>query len=53
MNTEILTTNQKGKITESEILRAALILGIEVSVPFGDKTRYDQIWDINGKLIRV
>jgi len=24
-----------------------------VSIPFGDKERYDQIWDINGKLIRV
>lgn len=27
--------------------------GISVSIPFGDKDRYDQIWDINGKLIKI
>lgn len=49
----IMDTNQKGKITEIEVLSHMLKLGYSVSVPFGDKDRYDQIWDINGKLLRV
>ena len=48
-----MDTNQKGKITELKILLKATELGIEVSIPFGDKSRYDQIWDIKGKLYKV
>lgn len=48
-----MNTNDKGKITETAILYHAIKLGINVSIPFGDKERYDQIWDINGKLLRV
>ena len=53
MNIETISTNQKGKITESEVLKTAISLGIEVSIPFGDKSRYDQIWDTNGRLYRI
>jgi len=28
-------------------------LGYQVSLPFGDRERYDQIWDINHKLYKV
>jgi hypothetical protein len=49
----LMDTNQKGKITEVNILAYVLGLGYSVSVPFGDKDRYDQIWDINGKLLKV
>lgn len=49
----IMNTNQKGKLTELNILTYIIKLGYSVSIPFGDKDRYDQIWDINGKLIRV
>lgn len=45
--------NDKGKITEALVLSYILQLGYSVSIPFGDKDRYDQIWDINGKLLRV
>ena len=48
-----MNTNQKGKITELNILTYITKLGYSVSIPFGDKDRYDQIWDINGKLLRV
>lgn len=48
-----MTTNQIGKITELEVLTQVIKLGYSVSIPYGDKDRYDQIWDINGKLIRV
>ena len=49
----IMNTNQVGTITELEVLLYMTKLGYTVSIPYGDKERYDQIWDINGKLIRV
>ena len=48
-----MNTNQKGKLTELKVLTYITELGYSVSIPFGDKDRYDQIWDINGKLIKV
>jgi hypothetical protein len=48
-----MNTNQIGKISELEILTYVTKLGYSVSIPFGDKDKYDQIWDINGKLIKV
>lgn len=45
--------NVKGKITEIEVLSYIIKLGYSVSIPFGDKDRYDQIWDIKGKLLRI
>ena len=48
-----MNTNQIGAITELEVLLYMTKLGYTVSIPYGDKERYDQIWDINGKLIRV
>ena len=53
MNDLNLNSNQKGKLTELEVLTYITKLGYSVSLPFGDKDRYDQIWDINGKLIKV
>ena len=49
----MINPNEKGKNTEAQVLTYILKLGYSVSIPFGDKDRYDQIWDINGKLIRV
>lgn len=48
-----MNTNQIGKISELEILTYITKLGYSVSIPFGDKDKYDQIWDINGKLIKI
>ena len=48
-----IDTNIKGKISELEILTLITKLGYSVSLPFGDKDKYDQIWDINNKLLRV
>lgn len=48
-----MNTNQKGINTEAQILAQILKLGYSVSIPFGDKNRYDQIWDINNKLLRI
>lgn len=48
-----MDTNLKGKLTEIEVLHYIINMGYSVSIPFGDKDRYDQIWDINGKLLKV
>ena len=46
-------SNIKGKLSELEILTYITRLGYSVSIPFGDKDKYDQIWDIHGKLYKV
>ena len=48
-----MDTNTIGKLTELKVLQYAIERGVLVSIPFGDKERYDQIWDINGKLFRI
>lgn len=48
-----MDTKQKGDITELEVLTYITKLGYQVSIPFGDRQRYDQIWDINNNLLRV
>ena len=48
-----MDTNTIGKLTELKVLSYVIEKGYSVSIPFGDKDRYDQIWDINGKLLRV
>lgn len=48
-----MDTNTKGKLTELKVLTYITELGYSISIPFGDKDRYDQIWDIHGKLLRV
>lgn len=42
-----------GNTTEAESLCYLTKLGITVSLPFCGNERYDQIWDVNGKLYRV
>ena len=48
-----MDTNLLGKTTELEVLLYLTKKGISVSLPFGDKDRYDQIWDIKGKLFKI
>ena len=48
-----MDTKQIGNITELQVLTYITQLGYQVSIPFGDRERYDQSWDIHGKLIRV
>ena len=42
-----------GITTELEVQYAISKLGATVSIPYGDCARYDHIWDIDGKLLRV
>ena len=48
-----MDTNNKGKLIELQVLTTVIELGYSVSIPFGDKDKYDQIWDINGKLLKI
>ena len=47
-----LTTNQKGLIAETAIIREAVKLGVYVSRPLDD-ARYDLIFDLGQGLLRV
>lgn len=42
-----------GNITELEVLLYLQKMGITVSIPHGDNARYDQIWDVGGKLLKI
>ena len=48
-----MNPNQIGAISEAQVLLWCMQHNISVSIPYGDKARYDQIWDINNKLIRI
>jgi hypothetical protein len=48
-----LTTNQKGGIAENAVTAEALVNGIMVYRPMSEGGRYDMIFDIQGRLMRV
>lgn len=49
----MIDTKVKGNTTEMECMLEFMKLGYQVSIPFGEDSRYDFIGDINGKLLRV
>jgi hypothetical protein len=48
-----LSTDQKGNIAEAAIALAAIKLGIEVYRPLGEGGRYDLIFSVGDRLLRV
>ena len=48
-----MDTKLIGNIAELEVQTYMTKLGVMVSIPYGDRARYDQIWDVNGKLLKV
>ena len=48
-----LSTNQKGAIAETAIAAHATRLGIRVLRPLDDGGRYDLVFDVEGRLLRV
>jgi len=48
-----MTTDQKGAIAEACIAAAAVKLGIEVYRPIAEGGRYDMIFDLETRLLRV
>jgi hypothetical protein len=49
----VLTTDQKGNVAETAITAAAVKLGAEVYRPIGEGQRYDLIFDVQSRLLRV
>ena len=48
-----LDTKQKGNLTELQCLAAFVEQGYNVSIPYGENSKYDFIADINGFLIKI
>lgn len=49
----MIDTKIKGNLTEMECMAAFMELGYQISIPFGEDSRYDFIADVNGKLYRI
>lgn len=49
----MIDTKVKGNTTEMECMLEFMKLGYQVSIPFGEDSRYDFIGDINGKLLKI
>ena len=45
--------NYVGQITETQVILHCLLKQIPVSIPYGDKARYDLVLDFNQNLYRV
>lgn len=48
-----LHPKQKGNLTELQCITAFYEAGYQVSLPYGENSRYDLIADINGHLLKV
>src|SRR5205823_1271414 len=48
-----MTTDQKGTIAETSIIAAAVRIGIGVLKPINDGLRYDLMFDLSSRLVRV
>lgn len=49
----MLDTKIMGNTTEMECMLEFMKLGYQVSIPFGEDSRYDFIADVNNKLYRI
>jgi PD-(D/E)XK endonuclease len=49
----VLTTDQKGNIAEQAVVWHATILGIDVYRPVGEGGRYDMLFDLDDRFMRV
>lgn len=49
----MIDTKVKGNTTEMECMLEFMKLGYQVSIPFGEDSRYDFIGDINGRLLKI
>ena len=48
-----MDVNDKGNLTELQVMAQAIKNGYTVSIPYGNCDKYDQIWDKNGQLLRI
>jgi hypothetical protein len=52
-STTMLTSDQKGAVAETAIIHAATKLGISVYTPVAEGGRYDMIFELGSRLVRV
>jgi len=50
---KVLTSNEKGNIAEAAIALEAIKLGIDVLKPVAEHERYDLVFDVGDRLLRV
>lgn len=48
-----MNCNYQGAITETKIILECLQREIDISIPYGNKSRYDLVMDVNGHLYRI
>ena len=46
-------TKKRGNLTDLQCMTAFMELGYQVSIPFGEDSRYDFVADINDKLYKI
>ena len=49
----MLNAKQKGNLTEFRCIVAFMEQGYNISIPYGDNSKYDFIADIDGKLLKI
>jgi hypothetical protein len=53
MKNNMMTSKNKGNLTELQCLAAFVQQGCAVSIPYGDNSKYDFIADIDGRLYKI
>ena len=48
-----MNSKKKGNLTEMQCMSAFIACNCDVSIPFGDNSKYDFIADVNGKLLKI
>lgn len=48
-----LTSKRKGNLTELQCMAAFVKEGCDISIPYGDNTKYDCIIDVDKRLLRI
>ena len=48
-----LGSKKKGNLTEMQCMSAFIANNCDVSIPFGDNSKYDFIADVNGQLLKI
>ena len=48
-----MDTKRKGDVAELNVLAKLTEMGVDISEPYGEDTRYDFIADINGALVKL
>jgi len=48
-----ISTKWKGDLAEQMVVVEAMKMGIDVSIPVGDRLTYDLIFDVNNSLLRI